>query len=91
MVENIQLVLGIQSNSAIVESIIVENLVIVDNLPWTEDFYLIKIQNSRNSKIVEGLFWKGRVILVFFPLLFYFISSNNVFRMSLLTCVVLKK
>jgi len=43
----------IQSNSIIVESIIVENSIIVDNLPSTEDFYLIKIQNSRNSKIVE--------------------------------------
>ena len=42
-----------QSNSNIVESIIVENSIIVDNLPSTEDFYLIKIQNSRNSKIVE--------------------------------------
>ena len=43
----------VQSNSIIVESIIVENSIIVDNLPSTEDFYLIKIQNSRNSKIVE--------------------------------------
>ena len=43
----------VQSNSIIVESIIVENSIIVDNLPPTEDFYLIKIQNSRNSKIVE--------------------------------------
>ena len=43
----------IQSNSIIVESIIVENSIIVDNSPSTKDFYLIKIQNSRNSKIVE--------------------------------------
>ena len=43
----------IQSNSIIVESIIVEKSIIVDNLPSTDDFYLIKIQNSRNSKIVE--------------------------------------
>ena len=43
----------IQSNSIIVESIIVENSIIVDNLPSTEDFYFIKIHNSRNSKIVE--------------------------------------
>ena len=48
----------LQSNSIIVESIIVENSIIVDNLPSTEDFYLIKIQNSRNSKIVEGFFGK---------------------------------
>ena len=44
----------IQSKSIIVESIIVEKSIIVDNLPSTDDFYLIKIQNSRNSKIVEG-------------------------------------
>ena len=43
----------VQSNSIIVESIIVENSIIVDDLPATEDFYSIKIQNSRNSKIVE--------------------------------------
>ena len=43
----------VQSNSIKVESIIVENSIIVDNLPSTEAFYLIKIQNSRNSKIVE--------------------------------------
>ena len=43
----------IQSKSIIVESIIVENSIIVDDLPATEDFYSIKIQNSRNSKIVE--------------------------------------
>ena len=48
----------IQSNSIIVESIIVENSIIVDDLPSTEDFYLIKIQNSRNSKIVEVFFGK---------------------------------
>ena len=46
----------VQSNSIIVESIIVKNSIIVDSLPATEDFYLIKIQNSRNSKIVEGFF-----------------------------------
>ena len=60
----------VQSNSIIVESIIVENSIIVDNLPSTEDFYLIKIQNSRNSKIVEGFFWKGCVNLVFFSTTF---------------------
>ena len=43
----------LQSNSIIVESITVENSIIVDNLSSTEDFYLIKIQNRRNSKIVE--------------------------------------
>ena len=43
----------IQSTSIIVESVIVEKSIIVDNLPSTNDFYLIKIQNSRNSKIVE--------------------------------------
>ena len=43
----------LQSNSIIVESIIVENsITIVDNLPSTEDFYLMKIKNSRNSKIL---------------------------------------
>ena len=50
--------IDIQSNSIIVESIIVENSIIVDNLPSTEAFYLIKIQNSRNSKIVEDFFGK---------------------------------
>ena len=43
----------VQSNSLIVESIIVEKSIIVDNLLSTDDLYLIKIQNSRNSKIVE--------------------------------------
>ena len=38
----------LQSNS-----IIVENSKIVDDLVATKDFYLIKIHNSRNSKIVE--------------------------------------
>ena len=52
------MLLLIQSNSIIVESIIVENSIIVDNLPSTEAFYLIKIQNSRNSKIVEDFFGK---------------------------------
>ena len=33
----------IQSDSIIVESIIVENSILVDNLASTEDFYLIKI------------------------------------------------
>ena len=51
-------VILVQSNSIIVESIIVENSIIVDNLLSTEDFYLIKIQYSRNSKIVEGFFGK---------------------------------
>ena len=46
------------SDNGIVESIIVENSIIVDNLPSTKDFYLIKIQYSRNSKIVEGFFGK---------------------------------
>ena len=40
----------IQSNSNIVESNIVENSNIVDDLAATKDFYLIKIQNSRNPK-----------------------------------------
>ena len=43
----------VQSNSIIVDSIIVENSKIVDNLAATKDLYLIKIHNSRNSKIVE--------------------------------------
>ena len=38
----------LQSNS-----IIVENSIIVDNLPSTEDFYFINIQNSRTSNIEE--------------------------------------
>ena len=42
--------LFIQSNSNIVESNIVENSNIVDDLAATKDFYLIKIQNSRNPK-----------------------------------------
>ena len=46
----------IQSNSIIVDSIIVENSKIVDDLAATKDFYLIKIHNSRNSKIVELFF-----------------------------------
>ena len=48
--------LEIQSNSIIVDSIIVENSKIVDDLAATKDFYLIKIHNSRNSKIVELFF-----------------------------------
>ena len=40
----------VQSNSNIVESNIVENSNIVDDLAATKDFYLIKIQNSRNPK-----------------------------------------
>ena len=53
---------NVESNSIIVESIIVENSIIVDNLPSTEDFYLIKIQNSRNSKIVEVFL--GKVVWI---------------------------
>ena len=56
----------VQSNSIIVESIIVENSIIVDNLVSTEDFYSIKIQNSRNSKIVELFLGKVAWNLVFF-------------------------
>ena len=40
----------IQSNSIIVDSIIVENSKIVDDLAATKDFYLIKIHNSRTPK-----------------------------------------
>ena len=47
---------GTKSNSIIVDSIIVENSKIVDDLAATKDFYLIKIHNSRNSKIVELFF-----------------------------------
>ena len=43
----------LQSNSIIVDSIIVENSKIVDDLAATKDFYLIKIHNSRNSKMVD--------------------------------------
>ena len=50
----------IQSNSIIVDSIIVENSKIVDDLAETKDFYLIKIHNSRNSKIVELFFERLR-------------------------------
>ena len=50
------------------KSIIVENSKIVDDLAATKDFYLIKIHNSRNSKIVELFF--GEVVrnLVFYQL-----------------------
>ena len=53
----------VQSNS-----IIVENSKIVDDLAATKDFYLIKIHNSRNSKIVELFFGEVARNLVFFQL-----------------------
>ena len=55
----------------------IENSIIVDNLPSTEDFYLIKIQNSRNSKIVEVFLERLREFSLF-PLPCYFLSSKNV-------------
>ena len=58
----------IQSNSIIVDSIIVENSKIVDDLAGTKDFYSIKIHNSRNSKIVELLFGEVARNLVFYQL-----------------------
>ena len=51
-------VLNLANDKVQSKSIIVEKSIIVDNLPSTDDFYLIKIQNSRNSKIVEGFFGK---------------------------------
>ena len=72
MVQNI-----IQSNSIIVDSIIVENSKIVDDLAATKDFYLIKIHNSRNSKIVE-LFWRGCEKFSLLPIIFALIFSRNV-------------
>ena len=57
-----------QSNSIIVDSIIVENSKIVDDLAATKDFYLIKIHNSRNSKIVELFFGEVARNLVFYQL-----------------------
>ena len=59
------LFLKVQSNSIIVDSIIVENSKIVDDLAATKDFYLIKIHNSRNSKIVELFLERLREILPF--------------------------
>ena len=59
-------ILIIQSNSIIVDSIIVENSKIVDDLAATKDFYLIKIRNSRNSKIVELFFGEVARNLAFF-------------------------
>ena len=63
-----QKILDIQSNSIIVDSIIVENSKIVDDLAATKDFYLIKIHNSRNSKIVELFFGEVARNLVFYQL-----------------------
>jgi len=65
---------SVQSNSIIVDSIIVENSKIVDDLAATKDFYLIKIHNSRNSKIVELFFGEVARNLVFFHF-FAFIFS----------------
>ena len=45
-----QITFYVQSNSNIVESNIVENSNIVDDLEATKVFYFIKIQNSRNPK-----------------------------------------
>ena len=60
------------------KSIIVENSKIVDDLAATKDFYLIKIHNSRNSKIVELFCGEVARNLVFFPTIFAFIFSQNV-------------
>ena len=72
----------LQSNSIIVDSIIVENSKIVDDLAATEDFYLIKIHNSRNSKIVELFFWRGCEKFSLFPMIFAFIFSKKVLHPS---------
>ena len=69
----------IQSNSIIVDSIIVENSKIVDDLAATKDFYLIKIHNSRNSKIV--VFWRGCEKYSLFPIIFALIFCKNVLRL----------
>ena len=66
----------IQSNSIIVDSIIVENSKIVDDLAATKDFYLIKIHNSRNSKIVELFFGEVARNLVFFQLFLPLFSAR---------------
>ena len=66
----------LQSNSIIVDSIIVENSKIVDNLPATKDFYSIKIHNSRNSKIVEFFVREVARNLVFFQLFLPLFSAR---------------
>ena len=66
----------LQSNSIIVDSIIVENSKIVDDLAATKDFYLIKIHNSRNSKIVELFFGEVARNLVFFQLFLPLFSAR---------------
>ena len=65
---SLKIMIKIQSNSIIVDSIIVENSKIVDDLAATKDFYLIKIHNSRNSKIVELFFGEVARNLVFYQL-----------------------